>query len=175
MLACVENEERPRVAKPRNQARERVGAANVDGVREEPDGIGRAARAREVDEPDAVRELVPEQARRLDREPALPHAGRTGERHEAVLVQERGERGAELDDARGERVGAEDDRERVDADAGPGENHHADRDRRQAVQAERPAHLRDLRPPDLGGAIEQRVHLLPPFCGCQLHHEACAA
>ena len=54
---------------------------------EEPDGVGRAARAREVDEPDAVRELGLEGARGLDREPALAHAGRPGERHEAVLVQ----------------------------------------------------------------------------------------
>ena len=30
-----------------------------------------------------------ERACRLDREPALAHAGRTGERHEAVLVQKR--------------------------------------------------------------------------------------
>ena len=64
------------MAKPRGHARERIGAANVDGVREEADGVVRAARPREVDEPDAVRELVLERARRLDREPALAHAGR---------------------------------------------------------------------------------------------------
>ena len=57
-------------------------------MREEPDGVVRAARAREVDEPDAVRELVLERARRLDREPALADAGRAGQRHEAVLVQQ---------------------------------------------------------------------------------------
>ena len=85
----------------------------------------------------------------------------------------RGERSAELEDARRERVGAEQDRERVDADVGPGENHHAEHDGRQAVQAERPPHLRDLRPPDLRGAVEHRFHLLPPFRCCQLHDEAC--
>ena len=37
----------------------------------------------------AVRELVLERTRRLDREPALAHAGRPGERHEAVLAQKR--------------------------------------------------------------------------------------
>ena len=46
---------------------------------------------REVDEPGAVRELFLERACCLDREPALAHARRAGERHEAVLVQERGD------------------------------------------------------------------------------------
>ena len=49
---------------------------------------------------------------------------------ESLTGAARGERSAELDDARSERVGAEDDRERVDADAGPGENHHAEHDGR---------------------------------------------
>ena len=54
---------------------------------EEADGVVRAAGPREVDEPDAVRELGLEGTRRLDGEPALADAGRAGERHEAVLVQ----------------------------------------------------------------------------------------
>ena len=52
VLARVENDERVRISKPRGHARERVGAADVDGVREQPDGVVRASRAREVDEPD---------------------------------------------------------------------------------------------------------------------------
>ena len=54
---------------------------------EEADGVVRAARPREVDEPDAVRELGLKGTRGLDGEPALADAGRAGERHEAVLVQ----------------------------------------------------------------------------------------
>ena len=87
VLARVENEESRCVAKPGSHARERIGAANVDGVCEQTDGVVRAARAREVDEPDAVRELALEGTRGLDSESALADAGRAGERHEAVLVQ----------------------------------------------------------------------------------------
>jgi len=57
-------------------------------VREEADGVLRAARPREVDEPDAVRELGLEGTRGLDGEPTLADAGCTGERHEAGLVQD---------------------------------------------------------------------------------------
>ena len=88
VLARVENDQSRCVAKPRSHARQRIRAANVDGVREEADGVVRAARAREVDEPDAVRELGLEGTRGLDGEPTLADAGRTGERHEAVLVQD---------------------------------------------------------------------------------------
>ena len=90
MLARVENDERAGMAKPRRHAGERVGAANVDGVREQPDCVGRAARPREVDEPDAVRELALERARCLDREAALAHTGRSSERNQAVLAQQSG-------------------------------------------------------------------------------------
>ena len=73
--------------------RERIGAANVDGVRKEADSILSATRPREVDEPDAIREVGLEGTRGLDREPALAHPRRAGERHEAVLVQKAGDLG----------------------------------------------------------------------------------
>jgi hypothetical protein len=89
VLARVENEERVGVSKPGGHPPERVGAADVDGVREESDDVVCAARTREVDEPDAFRELLLQGARGLEREPALPHAGRPGERHDAVLTQKK--------------------------------------------------------------------------------------
>ena len=91
VLARVEDEQNRCVTKPRSHARERVGAASVDGVCKKSHAIVRAARAREVDEPDAVRKLVLERARRLDRESALAHAGWTGERHLAVPTEQRGD------------------------------------------------------------------------------------
>ena len=57
----------------------------------EADGILRVARAPEVDQPGAVREVALERARRLDCEPALAHPRRAGERHEAMLAEERGD------------------------------------------------------------------------------------
>ena len=93
MLARVENHECAGIAKPRGHSCQRVGAANVDGVGKEPDGVGLCARAREVDEPHAVRELVLERAGGLEREPALAHARRPGERYETVLAQEAGDLG----------------------------------------------------------------------------------
>ena len=79
------------MTKPRSYTRERVGAASVDGVCKKSHAIVRAARAREVDEPYAVRKIVLERARRLDRESALAHAGWTGERHLAVPTEQRGD------------------------------------------------------------------------------------
>ena len=75
------------MTKAGSHLRERIGAAHVDRVSEQTDGVVRAARAREVDEPDAVRELALEGTRGLDSESALADAGSAGERHEAVLVQ----------------------------------------------------------------------------------------
>ena len=77
-----------RLAKPLAHAREQVRASNVDGVCEQAGGVGRAPRPGEVDEPGSVRELVLHGAGGLDCEPALPHTGGTGERHETVLLQQ---------------------------------------------------------------------------------------
>ena len=62
-------------------------------LRQEPDRVGRAARPREVDEPDAVGELVLEGTRRLDASRLFPTPGRPGERDETVLVQKGGDLG----------------------------------------------------------------------------------
>ena len=75
---------------PGRDAGKRVIAANLQDVREETDGVPLpAADPPEVDDPDPVGELRFERARRLDREPALADARRAGQRHEAVLVQQR--------------------------------------------------------------------------------------
>ena len=89
MLARVENEQSRGVPKTRSHTGERVGAASVDRVREEADGIVRAAGTREVDEPDPIRKLVLERTRRLDRESALTNPGWTRERHLAMPTQQR--------------------------------------------------------------------------------------
>ena len=88
MLAGVEDEDRVGVTKARDDPRQRIGAAGVDGLRDEADDVGRAAGVRETDVPRASAELALERAGRLEREPALAHARRTGQRHEAVLPQE---------------------------------------------------------------------------------------
>ena len=76
--------------KARGDAGQRVIAANLEDVGQETDGVALpAAGPPEVDDPDPVGELRFERARRLDREPALAHARRAGQRHEAVLVQQR--------------------------------------------------------------------------------------
>ena len=129
VLARVENHERFGSSQPRGHACERVGAANVNGVCEEPDSIARVARAREVDEPCAVGELVLERACRLDREPALAHAGRAGEGHETVLVQERGDRV--------EVVLAADERRRRRREVAAAPALHGDRGDRRVVREDR--------------------------------------
>ena len=88
VLAGVEDEDRVGVTKARDGARQRVGAAGVDGLRDEADDVGRAAGVRETDVPRASAELALERAGRLEREPALADARRAGQRHEAVLPQE---------------------------------------------------------------------------------------
>ena len=144
VLAGIENDERAGIAKAREHTRERVGATDVDRMRRESDGIVCAAGAREVDEPDAVRELLLEGTRRLDREPALADAGRPGERDEAVLVQQ-GRDPAEL-------VLAADERRRrrgkvavAPADDGHGGN-------RRVVREDRL-----LQPPELGPRLEPQL------------------
>ncbi len=64
-------------------------------------------------------------------------------------------------------VRAEDDREGVEADAGPDEDQHADCDGEQAVQAQSPPHLRQLRVGRLHGVIEPGLHLGYPQIGLQ--------
>src|SRR5581483_9206944 len=80
----------------------------------------------------------------------------------ALLLVLRAERRRDLRDPDGERVGAEDDREREDADAGPREHDHAEDHRRETVKPERPTPLLDLRSHELRG-IGQGIHLLPPL------------
>ena len=54
----IEQDERRGIAKPGRHARKRwVGAANVDGVCEDTNGIGLATCPGELDEPDPVGEL----------------------------------------------------------------------------------------------------------------------
>ena len=91
VLARVENEQRAGIAQSRRGTSELVRAANVDRAREQPHRVLHARCTREVDEPDAVLELMLECAGGLDREPALAHARRPGERYEALLVQNAGE------------------------------------------------------------------------------------
>ena len=89
-------------------------------MREEAEGVVRAARAREIDEPDAVRELGLKGTRGLESEPALADPGRAGQRHEAVLVQQVRDP-AELDlasDKRGRRRGEIAAAPTVDGDGG---------------------------------------------------------
>ena len=88
VLARVEDEDRVGVAKARDGARERVGAAHVEGLGDEADDVGRAGRAGEADVPGTSPELALERAGRLEREPALADPRRAGQRHEAMLPQE---------------------------------------------------------------------------------------
>ena len=88
MLAGVEDEDRVGVTKARHDPRQRIGAAGVDGLRDEADDVGRAAGIRETDVPRASAELALERAGRLEGESTLADAGRPGQRHEAVFPQE---------------------------------------------------------------------------------------
>ena len=95
------------VTQARDDARERVGAACVDRLSDQADDVGRAARARKLDQPHPVANLALEHARRLEREPALADARRPGERHQPVLAQQLDDLG-ELPlaaDERGRRAG----------------------------------------------------------------------
>src|SRR4029078_7457207 len=76
----------------------------------------------------------------------------------ALAVRARRERVEEADDAGRKRVGAEQDREGLEADAGPEKDHDAEGDREQAVQAERPPHLRQLRVRHLVDPVECGFH-----------------
>ena len=85
-FARIEEQDGVAVAEAGDRARERVGAAGVDGGGDEADDVVRASRSREVDAPRAGLGL--ERAGDLDREPALPDARRPRQRDEAVLAQQ---------------------------------------------------------------------------------------
>ncbi len=110
----------------------------------EADGVGRAARPREVDEPDAVGELVLEGTRRLEREPALPDARRPGERDEAVLAQ----KGGDL----GELVLAADERRRRCGEVAAAPAVDRDGGNRRIVREDRL-----LEPAELGSRLESKL------------------
>ena len=88
VLARVEDEDRVRVAKARDGARERVGAAHVEGLGDEADDVGRARGVGEADMPRASPELALERTGDLEREPALANPRRARQRHEAMLPYE---------------------------------------------------------------------------------------
>ena len=155
-------------------ARERIAAASVNDLCEQPDASSRAARAREVDEPDAVREFVLERARRLHREPALADAGRPDERHEAVLVQQRRDLGELLlaADERGRRCGQVASPPAADRDGGDRRVMREDRLLEppklrprlepQLVGEHAPRLLEGLERIRLAAAAIERQHQLPP-------------
>ena len=175
MLACVEDDERAGVPKPRDHPLVRIGAANVDGACQEPDGVrGAARRPREVDEPDALGELVLDRARRLEREPAFPDARRPDERDETVLAYERGDVGELLlpADERRRRCGEIAAAHAVDRDGG---NRRIVREDRllepaepgprlesQLVGEHAPCLLERLQRIGLPAAAIERQHQLPP-------------
>jgi hypothetical protein len=88
VLAGIQDDEDAGGAQPRRHACERVRAADVEGVCHQANGVGRLPRPRQLHEPDAVRKLGLQQARRLQREAALAHAWRPRERHQAVLLHQ---------------------------------------------------------------------------------------
>ena len=111
VLAGVENEDRVGVTKARDDSRQRIGAAGVEGLRDEPDDVGRAAGVRETDVP-RLRGLAFDRAGRLEGKPALADAGgrsasRGGARRRLddlgelrLAVDERGRRAGTLPRAR---------------------------------------------------------------------------
>ena len=64
---------------------ELVAATGINGARQQPRDITRADRAREVDEPDAVGNLVLKRPDGLESDPRLADARRPGQRHDPVL------------------------------------------------------------------------------------------
>ena len=87
MLARVQEEDCLGIAQARDDARERIGPASVDGIGDDPFDAPRATRARELDQPRAVTQVALERPPHLQREPALADAGWTRQRHEPVLAQ----------------------------------------------------------------------------------------
>ena len=85
-FAGIEEEDGGALPKAGDRARERVGAAGVDGGGDEAHDVVRAARSREVDAPRAGFGF--ERAGDLHRKSALPDAWRPGQGHEAVLAQQ---------------------------------------------------------------------------------------
>ena len=90
VLASVEDEDRVRLTKSPDDARERVGAACVQRLGHEADDVDCARGVGQADMPCTSPELALERTGRLEREPALANPWRSRQRYEAMLPYELG-------------------------------------------------------------------------------------
>ena len=75
-LAGIEHQDRLRVAQALHHTLQLIAATGVDSASQQTRDVGRRRRAREVDEPDAVRDGILKRPDGLQRDPALPDPGR---------------------------------------------------------------------------------------------------
>ena len=84
-LARIEHEDRLRIAQALDHTIQLIAAAGIHGTNQQTRHVGGLDGACEVDEPDAVRDVVLKRPSRLQGDASLPDARRPEQRHDAVL------------------------------------------------------------------------------------------